>query len=117
MHRKQPIVVIGNQLTKRGLPLYSTVLSIIKTCGRPFLQNLSWPQLNNNFQKIMFKSQGGKFSSVFGTSKYKRNEVTPLHAGNLAPRKLLKYCLTAYRGTFCQEENPLPSPADGVSSE
>ena len=65
----------------------------------------------------MFKSQGGKFSSVFGTSKDKRNQVTPLHTGNLAPRKLLKYHLTAYHGTFCQEENPLSSLADGGSSE
>ena len=65
----------------------------------------------------MFKSQGGKFSSVFGTSKDKRNQVTPLHAGYLAPSKLLKYYLTAYYGTFCQEENPVPSPADGRSSE
>ena len=60
----------------------------------------------------MFKSQGGKFSSVYGTSEDKRNQVIPLHAGNLAPRKLLKYYLTAYHGTFCQEENPLPSPSD-----
>ena len=60
----------------------------------------------------MFKSKGGKFSSVYGTSKDKRNQVIPLHTGNLAPRKLLKYYLTGYHGTFCQEENPLPSPAD-----
>ena len=65
----------------------------------------------------MFKSQGGKFSSVFGTTKDKRNQVHPLHTGTLAPRKLLKYYLTAYHYTFCQEENPLPSPADGGSSE
>ena len=65
----------------------------------------------------MFKSQGGKFSSVFRTSKDKRNQVTPLHAGNLKERKLLKYYLTAYHGTSCQEENPLPSPADCGSSE
>ena len=44
----------------------------------------------------MFKSQGGKFSSVFGTSKDKRSQETPLHTGNSAPRKLLKYYLTAY---------------------
>ena len=62
-------------------------------------------------------SQGGKFSSVFGTNKYKRNQVTPLHTRNLAPKKLSKYYLTAYHGTFCQEEDPLPSPADGGSSE
>ena len=65
----------------------------------------------------MFKSQGRKFSSVFGTSKDKSNQGTPLHTGNLAPRKLLKYYLTAYHDTFCQEENPLRSPADGGSSE
>ena len=65
----------------------------------------------------MFKSQGGKFSSVFGTSKDKRNQVTPLHTGKLAPRKLLSFYLTAHHGTFCQEENPLSSPADGGSSE
>ena len=65
----------------------------------------------------MFKSQGGKFSSVFRTRKDKRNQVTSLHTGNLAPRKLLEYHLTTYHGTFCQEENPLPSPADGGSSE
>ena len=51
----------------------------------------------------MFKSQGGKFSSVFGTSKDKRNPETPLHTGNSAPRKLLKYDWTAYHGTYCQE--------------
>ena len=56
----------------------------------------------------MFKSQGGKFSSVTGTSKDKRNQETFLHTENLAPRKLLKYYLTAYHGTF---------PADGGSSE
>ena len=78
---------------------------------------MPWSQLNNNFQKIMFKSQGGKFSLVFGTSKNKRNQVTPLHAANLKEKKLLKYYLTAYHGTFCQEENPLPSPADSGSSE
>ena len=65
----------------------------------------------------MFKSPGGKFSSVFGTSKDKRNQETSLHTGNLAPRKLLDYDLTAYFGTYCQEEKPLPSPADGGSSE
>ena len=65
----------------------------------------------------MFKSPGGKFSSVFGTCKDKRNLETSLHTGNLAPRKLLKYDVTAYHGTYCQEEKPLPSPADGVSSE
>ena len=80
----------------------------------------------------MFESQGGKFSLVFGTSKDKRNQVTLFHAGNLKERKLLthvcviqktpcgiglKYYLTAYHGTFCQEENPLPSPADSGSSE
>ena len=46
----------------------------------------------------MFKPQGGKFSSVFATSKDKRNQETPLHTGNSSPRKLLKY-LTAYRGS------------------
>ena len=51
----------------------------------------------------MFKSQGEKVSSVFGTSKDKRNQETSLHTGNLAPRKLLKYDLTAYHGTYCQE--------------
>ena len=65
----------------------------------------------------MFNSQGGKFSSVFGTSKDKRNQGTPLHTGNVAPRKHLKYYLTAYHGTHCKEENPLPSPANGGSSE
>ena len=55
----------------------------------------------------MFMSQGGKFSSVFEISKNKRNQGTPWHTGNLAPRKLLKYYLTAYHGTFCQEENQL----------
>ena len=55
----------------------------------------------------MFKSQGGKFASVFGISKDKRNQGTPLHTGNFAPRKLLKYYLTVYHGTFCQEENQL----------
>ena len=65
----------------------------------------------------MFKSQGEKVSSVFGTSKGKRNQETSLHTGNLAPRKLLKYDLTAYHGTSCQEEKPLRSPADGGSSE
>ena len=44
----------------------------------------------------MFKSQGGKFSSVFGTSKDKRNQETLLQTGNSAPRKLIKYYLTAY---------------------
>ena len=44
----------------------------------------------------MFKSQGGKFSSVFEISKDKRNQGTPLHT-----------YLTAYHGTFCQEENQL----------
>ena len=53
----------------------------------------------------MLKSQGGKFSSVFGTSKDKRNQETPLHTQNSAQRKLLKYYLTAYHGTYCQEEN------------
>ena len=61
----------------------------------------------------MFKSQGGKFSSVFVTGKDKRNQETPLHTGNSAPRKLLKYNLTAY----FQEESPLPFPANGGSSE
>ena len=56
----------------------------------------------------MFKSRGGKFSSVFGTSKDKINQETPWHTGNSAPRKLLKYYLTAYHGTYCQEEK---SPA------
>ena len=66
----------------------------------------------------MFKSPGGKFSSVFGTSKDKRNsQETSLHTGNLAPRKALKYDLTAHHGTYCQEEKPLSSPADGGSSE
>ena len=65
----------------------------------------------------MFKSQGGKFSSVFGISKDKRNQGTPLHTGNLAPIKLLKYYLTAYHGTFCEEENPPPSPTNSSSSE
>ena len=65
----------------------------------------------------MFKSQGGKFFSVFGINKDKRNQGTPLHSGNLAPRKLLKYYLTAYHGTFCEEESLLPSPAYGGSSE
>ena len=64
----------------------------------------------------MPKSQGGKFSSVFGTSKDKRNQETPLHTENTAPRKLLKYYLTAYHDTYCQEEKyPLPFPADGGS--
>ena len=48
----------------------------------------------------MFKSQGGKFSSVFKTRKDKRNKETPLHTGNWAPKKLLKYYLTAYYGTY-----------------
>ena len=61
----------------------------------------------------MFKSQGEKVSSVFGTSKDKRNQETSLHTGNLAQRKLL----IAYHGTYCQEEKLLPSPADGGSSE
>ena len=65
----------------------------------------------------MFRSQGGTFSSVFGIDKDERNQGTPLHTGTLVPRKLLKYYLTAHHGTFCQEENPLPSPADGGSSE
>ena len=56
----------------------------------------------------MFKSLGGKFSSVFVASKDKRNQETPLHTGNSAPRKLLKYYLTAYHRTYCQEEK---SPA------
>ena len=56
----------------------------------------------------MFKSQSGKFSLVTGTSKDKRNQEIPLHTGNLAPRKLLKYYLTAYHGTCCQDEK---SPA------
>ena len=64
----------------------------------------------------MFKSPGEKVYSVFGTKKHKRNQETSLHTGNLAPRKLLKYDLTAYHGTYCQEEKSLPSPADGGSS-
>ena len=66
----------------------------------------------------MFKSRGGKFSSVFGTSKDKINQETPWHTGNSAPRKLLKYYLTAYHGTYCQEEissllqNNFQSPND-----
>ena len=52
----------------------------------------------------MLKSQGGKFSPVYRTSKDKRNQKTPLHTGNPAPRKLLKYYLTAYYGSYCQEE-------------
>ena len=36
----------------------------------------------------MFKSRGGKFSSVFGISKDERNQETILHTGNSAPRKL-----------------------------
>ena len=51
----------------------------------------------------MFKSQGGKFS-VLGTGKDTRNQETPLHTWNSAPKKILKYYLTAY----CQEEK---SPA------
>ena len=31
----------------------------------------------------MFKSQGGKFSSVLETSKDKKNQETPLHTGNI----------------------------------
>ena len=65
----------------------------------------------------MFKSLGGKFSSVFGTSKDKRNQETSLHTGNLALRKLSKYDLTAYHGIYCQGGKPLPSPAGGGSSE
>ena len=56
----------------------------------------------------MFKSKGGKFSSVVGTSKDKGNQETPLYTVNSAQRKLLKYDLTAYYGTYCQEEK---SPA------
>ena len=67
--------------------------------------------------KSLFKSPGGTFSSVFGTSEDKRNQETSLHTGNLAPRKPLKCDLTAYHGTYCQEEKPLPSSADGGSSE
>ena len=63
----------------------------------------------------MFKSQGGKLSSVFETSKDKRNQETPLHTGISALRKLLKYYLTAYHGSYCQEKKPLPSPVDGGS--
>ena len=37
----------------------------------------------------MFKSQDGKFSSVFRTIKDKGNQVTLLHTGNLPPRKPL----------------------------
>ena len=54
----------------------------------------------------MFKFKGEKFSSVFGTSKDKRNQETPLHTWNLAPRKLSKYYLTAYYGIYCQEKIP-----------
>ena len=45
----------------------------------------------------MFKSQVGKFSSVFGTSKDKRNQETTLSlaTGNSVPRKLVKYDLAA----------------------
>ena len=50
----------------------------------------------------MFKSQGGKFSSVFGTRK--TNQETPFHTENSASRKLLKHDLTACHGTYCQEE-------------
>ena len=66
----------------------------------------------------MLKSQGGRFSLVFGTSKDKRNQGTPSHTANweLGSKKVLKYCLTAYYGTHCQQENPLPSPVDGGSS-
>ena len=56
----------------------------------------------------MFKSQGGKFSSVFGTSKDTRNQETPLHIGNSVPKKLLM-ALTL------RNKNPLPFPADGGS--
>ena len=67
---------------------------MMKTYGRQVLQNFSESQLINNFQKIMFKSQGGKFSSVFGTSKDKRNQDVSQDTGNLTLRKLLKYYLT-----------------------
>ena len=56
----------------------------------------------------MFKSQGRKFSSVFGTSKDERDQETLLDTWNSAPTKLLKYYLTIYHGTDCQEET---SPA------
>ena len=56
----------------------------------------------------MFKSQGGKFSSVLGTSKDTRNQETPLHTGKSAPKKISEYYLTTYHGTYCQEEK---SPA------
>ena len=52
----------------------------------------------------MFKSQVRKFSSVLGQAKIKEIKKLPLHTGNSATRKLLKYDLTAYRGTYCQEE-------------
>ena len=38
----------------------------------------------------MFKSQGGKFSSVFGTSKDKSYQETLLLTGNSAPKKAFK---------------------------
>ena len=76
---------MGNQLTT------SVVNSSIKNMWKNSSAELiTQSQLINNFKKIMFKSRGGKFSSVFGTSKDKRNQETPSHTGNSAPRKLLK---------------------------
>ena len=66
----------------------------------------------------MFKSQGGKFCSVFGTSKDKRNQEAPLHTGNSAPRKLLKIlfdCLPWQLVLTVRKKNPLPSPVNGDS--
>ena len=65
----------------------------------------------------MFKCLGGKFSSVFGTSKDQRNQGTPLHTGNLAARKLLKYYLTVTMALTVSKKNPMPSPAGGGNSE
>ena len=64
---------------------------------------------------MMFKTQCGKFSKVLGTSKDKRNQETPLSKGNSLPKKLLKYYLTTYNGTYYQEKIPLLFPADGDS--
>ena len=48
----------------------------------------------------MFES----FLQSLGQAKIKEIKKLLLHTGNLAPRKLSKYDLTAYHGTYCQEE-------------